>query len=65
MEQGTNQAAQSHAEELVNTEKTYHWTLDGMKPYMRYSIYGGNDIVAQNATSEAYAMDDYTIWNMG
>jgi uncharacterized protein YkwD len=43
-----NQAAQSHAQELVKTEKLSHWTTDGMKPYMRYSHYGGKDSVSQN-----------------
>ena len=44
-----NSAAQAHSEEIVMTNQLSHWTLDGMKPYMRYSVYGGNYYVAQNA----------------
>jgi hypothetical protein len=59
-----NYAAQSHADELLKTETLSHWTLDGMKPYMRYSVYGGNDSVTQNVAEEKYGMKSETIWNM-
>jgi uncharacterized protein YkwD len=45
----SNEAAQSHAEDMLKTRKLSHWTTDGMKPYMRYTIYGGTGYVAQNA----------------
>ncbi len=60
-----NYAAQAHADELLKTETLSHWTLDGMKPYMRYSVYGGNDSVAQNVAQEKYGMVSDTIWNIG
>jgi uncharacterized protein YkwD len=43
-----NQASQAHAEEILKTQKLSHWTTDGMKPYMRYTKYGGTYYVAQN-----------------
>lgn len=44
-----NIAAQAHAEDLHNTKgNSSHWTSDGMKPYMRYTVYGGLGAVAQN-----------------
>jgi hypothetical protein len=45
----SNEAAQSHAEDMLKARKLTHWTTDGMKPYMRYSVYGGTGYVAQNA----------------
>ena len=38
VELSKNEAAQIHAEELLKTKIVSHWTTDGMKPYMRYSI---------------------------
>lgn len=43
-----NEAAQAHAEDVLKTRQISHWTTDGMKPYMRYSLYGGTGYVAQN-----------------
>ncbi len=44
-----NIAAQAHADDLYNTKgNSTHWTSDGMKPYMRYTHYGGIGAVAQN-----------------
>jgi Cysteine-rich secretory protein family len=44
----SNEAAQLHAEDILRTKAISHWTTDGMKPYMRYSIYNGTGYVAQN-----------------
>jgi uncharacterized protein YkwD len=44
----SNEAAQIHAEDILRTKAISHWTTDGMKPYMRYSIYNGTGYVAQN-----------------
>jgi uncharacterized protein YkwD len=44
----SNEAAQIHAEDILRTKTISHWTTDGMKPYMRYSIYNGTGYVAQN-----------------
>lgn len=51
-----NVAAQIHAEDMLHHNVMTHWTSDGMKPYMRYSLYGGKGYVAQNIAS--FAFDD-------
>jgi hypothetical protein len=35
-----NRGAQLHAEDILKTRQISHWTTDGMKPYMKYTIYG-------------------------
>ncbi|SRR5579884_62247 len=45
----SNGAAQAHAEDILKTQYLSHWTTDGMKPYMRYTIYGGTYAMQQNA----------------
>jgi uncharacterized protein YkwD len=45
----SNEAAQAHAEDLYQKlSSSSHWTSDGMKPYMRYTVYNGSGYVAQN-----------------
>jgi uncharacterized protein YkwD len=44
-----NVAAQLHADDMLATRKLSHWTTDGMKPYMCYTLNGGTYAVAQNA----------------
>ena len=41
MERGSNNAAQLHAESSLQNCISSHWGLDGLKPYMRYSLAGG------------------------
>jgi len=49
VELGTSSSiAQEHAEELLNLCKTSYWDSDGMKPYMRYSIAGGEGAINEN-----------------
>jgi len=59
-----NEAAQIHAEDILRTKAISHWTTDGMKPYMRYSIYNGTGYVAQNiaitSVSGAGTINPYT-----
>ncbi|MEO9296070.1 MAG: CAP domain-containing protein [Nitrososphaera sp.] len=50
-----NEAAQKHAEDIPKTRYLSHWTTDGMKPYMRYTIYNGIGAVGQNAAISGYA----------
>jgi Cysteine-rich secretory protein family len=45
-----NRAAQSHAEDILRRKLLSHWTTDGMKPYMSYSINGGTGYVKQNVS---------------
>ena len=44
----SNPAAQAHANEMLRTGVLSHWTVDGMKPYMSYTVMGGLGYVAQN-----------------
>jgi hypothetical protein len=43
-----NVAAQLHAEDILGTKQLSHWTTDGMKPYMKYSMHNGTGYVKQN-----------------
>ena len=38
---GNNTAAQAHADAMLQDCFSSHWGLDGLKPYMRYSLAGG------------------------
>ena len=38
---GTNKAAQKHAQSMVDFCYGSHWDIDGLTPYMRYSLAGG------------------------
>ena len=49
-----NRAAQLHAEDMLKTRTLSHWTTDGMKPYMRYIMYGGTGDVSQNIADDGY-----------
>ena len=46
---GYNTAAQDHAEEMLEYSYVAHWGLDGMKPYMRYTLTGGMSYSSENA----------------
>jgi len=46
---GSNTAAQKHAEEMLANDYISHWGMDGMKPYMRYTLAGGFNYEAENA----------------
>src|SRR5712692_1262106 len=44
-----NNAAQAHANDMLKSlYHSTHWTTDGMKPYMRYTVFNGTGLVAQN-----------------
>ena len=47
---GDNPAAQQHAEEMLEHSYLSHWGLDGLKPYMRYTLEGGVNYEAENAS---------------
>ena len=49
VELGSNVAAQPHAEELFSNQFLGHWGLDGLKPYMRYTLAGGTGKENENA----------------
>ena len=46
---GTNRAAQMHADSMVKFCHSGHWGVDGLKPYMRYSLTGGYQNNAENS----------------
>lgn len=48
VELGSNPAAQDHAEEMLEHSYLSHWGLNGMKPYMRYTLAGGMNYEAEN-----------------
>jgi len=45
---GSNTAAQKHAEERLANRYGSHWGMDGLKPYMRYTLAGGENYEAEN-----------------
>ncbi len=50
---GNNTAAQRHAEEELANGYISHWGMDGMKPYMRYTLAGGFNCEAENLSGPA------------
>ena len=55
---GENAAAQLHAEASLAGCFSSHWGLDGLKPYMRYSLAGGYQANAENASGLDYCITD-------
>ncbi len=52
--QSNNTAAQIQANELLKTQYILHLTVDGLKPYMLYSLYNGTGYVQQNLGQISY-----------
>ena len=60
---GDNIAAQLHADSSLANCTSGHWGLDGLKPYMRYSLAGGYQSNGENGSGLDYcikASDYYT-----
>ena len=55
---GENAAAQLHAEASLAGCFSSHWGLDGLKSYMRYSLTGGYQANAENASGLGYCITD-------
>ena len=55
---GDNAAAQLHAEAALEGCFSSHWGLDGLKPYMRYSIAGGHQSSGENVHGSDYCITD-------
>ncbi len=53
---GDNIAAQLHAENALSGCFSSHWGLDGLKPYMRYSLAGGYQTNAENGSGLDYCI---------
>ncbi len=54
----TNPAAQSHAEQSRDACTRGHWGTDGMKPYMRYTIAGGEQYSSENVFAIDFCPED-------
>ena len=52
----TNNAAQIHAELSLENCVSSHWGVDGLKPYMRYSLAGGYQSNAENVSGSDYCI---------
>ena len=53
---GDNIAAQLHAEAALENCFSSHWGIDGLKPYMRYSLAGGYQSNAENVSGLSYCI---------
>ena len=51
-----NYAAQSHADDMRANCFAGHWGSDGMKPYMRYTLAGGQQYSAENVSGLDYCI---------
>ena len=55
---GDNIAAQLHAEASLENCFSSHWGIDGMKPYMRYSLAGGYQSNGENGSGSDYCITE-------
>lgn len=53
---GNNMAAQLHAESALQSCTSSHWGIDGLKPYMRYSLAGGYQSNGENGSGSDYCI---------
>jgi len=49
-----NEAAQEHAQDVLQTRLLSHWMTNGEKPYMTYTRLGGTGAVSQNVAISGY-----------
>ena len=56
VELGDNAAAQLHAESALENCFSSHWGIDGLKPYMRYSLAGGYQSNGENGSGLDYCI---------
>ena len=55
---GANLTAQLHAEISLANCFSGHWGVDGLKPYMRYSLAGGYQTINENASGSDYCIKE-------
>ena len=60
---GSNPAPQIHAEESLSQCAISHWSLNGLKPYMRYTLGNGVQANAENVYSLNGCRDNF-IWSV-
>ena len=53
---GSNAAAQLHAESALDNCFLAHWGVDGLKPYIRYTLAGGYQSNAENVSGLSYCI---------
>ena len=53
-----NTTAQSHTEDMRKNCFLSHWGTDGLKPYMRYTLTGGEQYSAENISGIGYCPTD-------
>ncbi|MBI4329476.1 MAG: CAP domain-containing protein [Chloroflexi bacterium] len=58
---GSNQAAQLHADDMLEHQYLGHWWVDGRKPYMVYTQTGGTSYVAENAAISGWTDSEWAI----
>ena len=56
VELGVNRAAQIHADNSLGNCISSHWGVDGLKPYMRYSLAGGYQSNSENGHGSDYCI---------
>ena len=54
---GSNRAAQVYADNSLANCHGGHWSLDGLKPYMRYTLAGGYQVNKENASGDNYCFE--------
>ena len=55
---GDNPAPQMHVESALENCFSSHWGIDGLKPYMRYSLNGGYQSNAENTSGGGYCIEE-------
>ena len=55
---GTNSAAQFHAEDMRTNCFSSHWGSNGLKPFMRYTLLGGQQNASENINGTSYCPPD-------
>ncbi|CAN5699710.1 hypothetical protein BH23THE1_BH23THE1_14000 [soil metagenome] len=56
-----NKAAQNHADEMIKPDLLSHWSKNGLKPYMLYSLHNGTGYVQQTVGQISYVKTDDVI----
>ena len=66
LDANTSALADSYCALQIRNRTSGHFTLDGLAPYMRYSLSGGNDGVSENAAawSANYSFGDRALLDM-
>ena len=59
-----NDTAQLHADHMLEGCFLSHWSTDGLKPYMRYTLSGGYQSNAENGSGSDYCVYDPDRWRV-